>query len=248
MTVNALEVTDSLKQDARSASENILDQYDQKECKSFDQSSKIDLVDDKPSATLESAASAQVNGDMSQTNNVSTEACHAEVSIPQKLENDVILTIQTNSTVDKCSILNQEEESPDFKGSNFGDDRCFAIQSEAKLYDLDSQRTKRVAAVQPIPQNVSLGFKVHYITRSNSQMIAVIGDHEKLGEWENYVPLTSNKDGYWSQSVTLPADANIEWKFVMVESGKIKRWEECNNRHLRTAHEEIATQQWWGYP
>ncbi|KAM5194322.1 starch-binding domain-containing protein 1 [Mantella aurantiaca] len=246
MTVNALDINVSPKQDTKSSSENILNQYD---CKSFEPSSKIDLTgDEKPLATLESAAIAQVNGDLAHTNNILPEACHAEVSIPQKIENDVILTNQTSSTVDKCSILTQEEESPDFIGSNFGDDHCFAVQSEAKLYDLDSQKTKRVAAVQPIPQNVSLGFKVHYITHSSTQMIAVIGDHEKLGEWENYVPLSSDKDSYWSQTVTLPADANMEWKFVMVESGKIKRWEECNNRHLRTAHEDIATQQWWGYP
>nr|DBA28750.1 TPA: hypothetical protein GDO54_009055 [Pyxicephalus adspersus] len=221
----------SVSQLNRSANENI-----DQELQSSEQS---ELAGKNQSA-------AQVNGHISQMNNLTSESFHEEVSVPEKLE-DAILTSHVSSTVDKCNVLshssNQEEERPDLKESDSGDNGCFVTQ-----YDADSQRTKRVAAVQPIPQSVSLSFKVHYITHSNSQMIAVTGDHEKLGEWENFVPLTSDKDGYWSYTVTLPADANIEWKFVMVENGKIKRWEECNNRHLRTNHEDIAAQQWWGYP
>ncbi|CAI9601770.1 unnamed protein product, partial [Staurois parvus] len=243
---NAPNVTTS-KQVNRSASEKNVDQFDHHKLESYEQS-EMDLAVNKLSVTLENTTCAQVNGHI--TNNVSTESCHAEVAIPQKLE-AVILTSQTNPSVDRCVLLhltNQEGESNDSNGSGSSDNSCFATHSEAKLNDVDPQRTKRVAAVQPIPHNVSLGFRVHYITHSDSQLIAVIGDHEKLGEWESYVPLTSDKDGYWSHSVALPADANVEWKFVMVENGKIKRWEECYNRHLRTVHEDLATQQWWGYP
>lgn len=236
---NALNV--SPKQVNRASSENASDQSSHNKLESFEQSETHCAVDEKPSDTLESA-DVQVNGHIVQTNSLLSE-----LSIPPKL-GDVLLT---SPAVDKCDVLlhsSNQVENPDFKWSSSGDNSCLSTQSEAKLCDIDSQRTKRVAAVQPIPQNVSLGFKVHYITHADSQMIAVIGDHEKLGEWENYVTLTSDKDGYWSHSVTLPADANVEWKFVVVENGKIKRWEECNNRHVRTAHEDIATQQWWGYP
>lgn len=241
---NAPTVTISSRQVNRSASENNFDLYDHSKLESSEQSEMVLAFEKKPLLTLEKTACAQVDGQI--TNNVSTESCQAEVAIHQKAE-DVNLI---SPTVDKCVLLhssNQEEQSPDFKWSGSSESSCFATPSEAKLHD-DPQRTKRVAAVQPIPQNVSLGFKVHYITHSDSQVIAVIGDHEKLGEWERYVPLSSDKDGNWSHSLTLPADANVEWKFVMVENGKIKRWEECYNRHLRTAHEDLATQQWWGYP
>ncbi|XP_077332482.1 starch-binding domain-containing protein 1 [Lithobates pipiens] len=225
-------------------SENNFGLYDHSKLESSEQSEMVLAFDKKPLLTLENTTCAQVNGQM--TNHVSTESCQAEVVIHQKAEDVTLIS----PTVDKCVFLhssNQEEQSPDFKWSGSSENSCFATPSEAKLND-DPQRTKRVAAVQPIPQNVSLGFKVHYITHTDSQVIAVIGDHEKLGEWERHVPLSSDKDGNWSHSLALPADANVEWKFVMVENGKIKRWEECNNRHLRTAHEDLATQQWWGYP
>lgn len=241
---NAPAVTISSRQVNRSASENNFDRYDHSKLESSEPSEMIQAFDKKPLVNLENTACAQVNGQI--TNNVSTERCHAEVAIHPKAE-DVIMT---SPTVDKCVLFhssNQEEQSPDFIWSGSSESGCFATPSEAKLHD-DPQRTKRVAAVQPIPQNVSLGFKVHYITDTDSQVIAVIGDHEKLGEWESHVPLSSDKDGNWSHSLTLPADANVEWKFVMVENGKIKRWEECYNRHLRTAHEDLATQQWWGFP
>ncbi|MBN3279483.1 STBD1 protein, partial [Polyodon spathula] len=96
-----------------------------------------------------------------------------------------------------------------------------------------------------MPQNVSVSFRVHYITCSPFQLIAVTGNHRELGNWENYVPLRQDKDGFWCNSITLPADVKMEWKFVMVENGKIKRWEECLNRCLETTH-DIQAHKWWG--
>ncbi|KAG8454274.1 hypothetical protein GDO86_000788 [Hymenochirus boettgeri] len=118
---------------------------------------------------------------------------------------------------------------------------------DVKLPDADHMKMKRVAAVQPMTQNIKVDFKVHYITHSDSQLLAVVGDHEKLGGWEIFVPLAPTKDGFWSHSVFLPADTNVEWKFVMVENGKIKRWEECENRSLATGHDDVEANEWWGY-
>ncbi|XP_074848131.1 starch-binding domain-containing protein 1 [Carettochelys insculpta] len=112
--------------------------------------------------------------------------------------------------------------------------------------ELDS-KAKRVAAVPPMPQNIHVNFRVHYITHTDAQLIAVTGDHECLGEWHNYVPLQCDKDGFWSDTVILPADTRIEWKFILVENGKVTRWEECNNRILMTEHEDRMAHQWWGY-
>ncbi|XP_078532513.1 starch-binding domain-containing protein 1 [Lissotriton helveticus] len=108
-------------------------------------------------------------------------------------------------------------------------------------------KMRKIAAVTPMPQNVSVKFRVHYITHSDSQLIAVTGNHESLGEWDVFVPLKPDKDGFWSDSVLLPGDSSVEWKFVMVESGKIRRWEECNNRSLKTGHDDAEAHQWWGY-
>ncbi|KAF4802778.1 starch binding domain 1 [Turdus rufiventris] len=108
-------------------------------------------------------------------------------------------------------------------------------------------KAKRVAAVPPMFQNIHVAFRVHYITHSEGQLIGVTGDHECLGQWHSYIPLKCDKDGFWSQSVSLPADTRVEWKFILVENGKVRRWEECSNRTLVTEHEDQIVHQWWGY-
>uniref|UniRef100_U3KJK7 Starch-binding domain-containing protein 1 n=1 Tax=Ficedula albicollis TaxID=59894 RepID=U3KJK7_FICAL len=108
-------------------------------------------------------------------------------------------------------------------------------------------KAKRVAAVPPMFQNIHVAFRVHYITHSAAQLIGVTGDHECLGQWHSYVPLKCDKDGFWSESISLPADTRVEWKFILVENGKVRRWEECSNRTLVTEHEDQIVHQWWGY-
>ncbi|XP_069482425.1 starch-binding domain-containing protein 1 [Ambystoma mexicanum] len=125
-------------------------------------------------------------------------------------------------------------------------EQCLHPEPQPKSLEGDS-RMRKIAAVTPMPQHVSVKFRVHYITHSDSQLIAVTGNHESLGEWEVYVPLQSDKDGFWSDAVLLPVDSSVEWKFVMVDNGKIKRWEECGNRSLKTGHDDAEAHQWWGY-
>ncbi|XP_062992144.1 starch-binding domain-containing protein 1 [Elgaria multicarinata webbii] len=111
----------------------------------------------------------------------------------------------------------------------------------------DLEQAKRVAAVSPMPQTVHVAFRVHYITHSEAQVIAITGDHECLGQWHHYLPLRCDKDGFWSDSVVLPVDTRVEWKFILVENGKVRRWEECDNRTLITEHEDRLAHKWWGY-
>ncbi|XP_068948315.1 starch-binding domain-containing protein 1 [Petaurus breviceps papuanus] len=107
-------------------------------------------------------------------------------------------------------------------------------------------RTKRVAAVCPLSQQVNVQFQVHYVTMSDTTMVAVTGDHETLGSWHSYIPLQCGKDWFWSTSVPLPMDTALKWKFVIVENGSIVRWEECSNRLLETGHEDAVVHKWWG--
>ncbi|XP_066488579.1 starch-binding domain-containing protein 1 [Tiliqua scincoides] len=111
----------------------------------------------------------------------------------------------------------------------------------------DLEQAKRVAAVPPMPQTVHVTFRVHYITHVEAQLIAITGDHECLGQWHHYVPLQCDKNGFWSDSVVLPVDTRLEWKFIVVENGKVRRWEECDNRILVTENEDCLAHKWWGY-
>uniref|UniRef100_A0A8C0IQ42 Starch-binding domain-containing protein 1 n=1 Tax=Chelonoidis abingdonii TaxID=106734 RepID=A0A8C0IQ42_CHEAB len=137
------------------------------------------------------------------------------------------------------------------KNSSADDFDTSVGQGNKELEQVDfleaDSKAKRVAAVPPMPQNIHVNFRVHYITHIDAQLIAVTGDHECLGQWHKYVPLKCDKDGFWSDTVILPADSKIEWKFILVENGKVTRWEECNNRTLMTEHEDRAAHQWWGY-
>ncbi|KAI7795716.1 uncharacterized protein stbd1 [Triplophysa rosa] len=107
---------------------------------------------------------------------------------------------------------------------------------------------KRVATVQPLPQQVHVTFRIHYITYSSSQLVAVTGSLQELGAWESFVPLHGAKDGFWANTITLPMESQVEWKFVLVEDGKICRWEECGNRYLVFSgqDEELYLNKCWG--
>ncbi|KAG7320946.1 hypothetical protein KOW79_015361 [Hemibagrus wyckioides] len=108
---------------------------------------------------------------------------------------------------------------------------------------------KKVGTVLPMPQLVKVSFRVHYITHSPNQILAVTGNQQELGSWESFVPLRSVENGFWFCSVSLPLDSQVEWKFILVEDGKIQRWEECENRCFVVTgqDEEIHLDKNWGY-
>lgn len=108
---------------------------------------------------------------------------------------------------------------------------------------------KKVRTVLPVPQLVQVSFRVHYITHSPNQVLAVTGNQQELGSWESFVPLRSIENGFWFCTISLPLDSQVEWKFILVEEGKIRRWEECDNRYFAvTGQEEVVhLDKNWGY-
>lgn len=140
--------------------------------------------------------------------------------------------------------LSGSPESPTLN-PNQGLDYGRSTLVEARSQEVDV-KTKSVVAMSSESQQVSVRFQVHYITSTGVQFIAVTGDHERLGRWKSYIPLQYSKDGFWSRSVYLPADIMVEWKFVVVENGKVTRWEECSNRLLETGYEDKVVHKSWG--
>lgn len=108
---------------------------------------------------------------------------------------------------------------------------------------------KKVGMVLPMPQLVQVSFRVHYITHSPNQILAVTGNQQELGSWESFVPLRSVENGFWFCTIGLPLDSQVEWKFILVEEGKIRRWEECENRYFAVTgqEDEILLNKNWGY-
>ncbi|XP_077594056.1 uncharacterized protein stbd1 [Stigmatopora nigra] len=98
-------------------------------------------------------------------------------------------------------------------------------------------------------QGVRVTFRLHYVTPWPSQTLAVTGDRRELGNWEEFVPLEGHGDGHWAGAVALPPDTRVHWKFVVVEGGRVRRWEECADRLLHTGRgPELPVVKRWGHP
>ncbi|XP_038589136.1 uncharacterized protein stbd1 [Micropterus salmoides] len=121
-------------------------------------------------------------------------------------------------------------------------------QTSTVSLDENTENNKKVVAVQPMPQNVNVTFRIHYVTHSPHQMVAVTGDRQELGNWKGFIPLERAMDGLWTTVVSLPAENHVEWKFVLVDKGEICRWEECGNRLLDTGYgDDLLVHKLWGF-
>ncbi|XP_054613856.1 uncharacterized protein stbd1 [Dunckerocampus dactyliophorus] len=97
-------------------------------------------------------------------------------------------------------------------------------------------------------KNVRVTFRVHYLTHSPFQTVAVTGSQQELGNWKGFIPLERAKDGHWVGVVSLPAESHMQWKFVVVDKGAVCRWEECGNRLLDTGcDDDLLVHKWWGF-
>ncbi|CAN9504804.1 unnamed protein product [Ophioblennius macclurei] len=120
-------------------------------------------------------------------------------------------------------------------------------QTDALPLEENLDGSKKVLAVQPMSQNVNVTFRIHYLTHSPHQKLAVTGNHQEMGNWKEFVPLEKAKDGHWSAVIGLPAESHVEWKFVVLDKGGVCRWEECGNRILETGcGEDVTMHKWWG--
>ncbi|XP_053710026.1 uncharacterized protein stbd1 [Synchiropus splendidus] len=120
--------------------------------------------------------------------------------------------------------------------------------SSPGLVDENADNGKKIVAVQPMPQNVNITFRVHYVTHSPHHTVAITGNQQELGNWEGFIPLEKAKDGHWMIVLSLPAESLVEWKFVVVEEGAVRRWEECGNRLLDTGcGDDILVHKCWGF-
>ncbi|XP_053196053.1 uncharacterized protein stbd1 isoform X2 [Scomber japonicus] len=122
------------------------------------------------------------------------------------------------------------------------------VKQTSTLALVEENTEKKVVAVQPMPQNVNVIFRVHYLTQSPYQTVAVTGNQQELGNWKEFIPLERAKDGHWATVVSLPAESHVEWKFVVVDKGEVCRWEECGNRLLETGYgDDLVVHKWWGF-
>ncbi|WP_460394735.1 carbohydrate-binding module family 20 domain-containing protein [Actinophytocola sediminis] len=93
------------------------------------------------------------------------------------------------------------------------------------------------ATGEPAPGQVATNYTVT-ATTTWGQNVHVVGNVAQLGSWNPAaaVPLTTGDATYpqWHGSGTLPASADIEFKFVIRQDGQPVIWESGANRVLRT--------------
>jgi alpha-amylase len=90
---------------------------------------------------------------------------------------------------------------------------------------------------EPNPGQVAANYTVE-ATTSWGQNVYVVGDVPELGSWDPAaaVPLTTGTGTYprWHGAGVLPANTDVEYKFVIRQDGQPVVWETGANRTLRT--------------
>ena len=86
----------------------------------------------------------------------------------------------------------------------------------------------------PIPINKII-FSVNYNSKFGEE-VAILGSLAKLGFWElsGALPLKWNKGNIWTGEINIEDEdwQNFEFKFIVVEKGKIKLWENGENNMI----------------
>ncbi|XP_068562066.1 uncharacterized protein stbd1 [Cebidichthys violaceus] len=140
----------------------------------------------------------------------------------------------------------EHQHSPAATDTTCTDTTGIPPSAEVALTGTLSLVDEYIKNVQPMPQNVNVTFRVHYVAQSPYQTVAVTGNQRELGDWKGFVPLEKAKDGYWATVVRLPAGNHVEWKFVVVDKSEVCRWEECGNRLLETGSgDELLVHKCW---
>lgn len=182
---------------------------------------------------------------------------YVETQITNHSTTDTKITEETTNN-HKWTDLSNAENKTDVLRSSLNDLPGGAYQESEKNPLNDSQssliqfesllKSKSVATVQPMSHTVKVSFCVHYVTHSPSEGLAVTGNKNELGSWKSFIQLQQEKGGYWSNTIVLPVDSHVEWKFVLVENGKISLWEECGNRSFFTGQDkEMHLHKCWGH-
>ncbi|KAK7896413.1 hypothetical protein WMY93_021738 [Mugilogobius chulae] len=168
--------------------------------------------------------------------------------------NTIEKKVDERKKVQEACVSREEVEKTDSEKTEISimeatmDHNEWIIDDIAEFFNRRRHRHgKKVLAVQPMPQNVNVTFRVHYLPLTPHQTVAVTGDQPELGAWKSVVPLEKTKDGFWSCVVGLPVESHVEWKFVVMEEGEVCRWEECGNRLLHTGFgDDLLVHKWWG--
>uniref|UniRef100_A0A3P8S2S5 Starch-binding domain-containing protein 1 n=1 Tax=Amphiprion percula TaxID=161767 RepID=A0A3P8S2S5_AMPPE len=196
---------------------------------------------------------------------LSTETSHPDIpSFFQDKQSDQNIADLPEVTAGAAPVINKppicQVQLPSFEqseltlsSSGFGGENAVIPlpvneqTNTVSLLDESLENSKKVVAVQPMPQNVNVIFRIHYHTHSPYQKVAVTGNQQELGNWKEFIPLERAEDGQWSSVVSLPAESHVEWKFVVVDKGDVCRWEECGNRLLDTGSgDDLLVHRWWG--
>jgi alpha-amylase len=92
-------------------------------------------------------------------------------------------------------------------------------------------------ASQPVPGQVATSYTVQ-ATTTFGQNVYVVGNIAQLGNWDPAaaVPLTTDESTFprWHGAGTLPANTDLEFKFVIRQDGQPVIWETGANRTQRT--------------
>ncbi|XP_016306728.1 uncharacterized protein stbd1 isoform X2 [Sinocyclocheilus anshuiensis] len=124
-----------------------------------------------------------------------------------------------------------------------------AIMDNNEWLNVDASEFRDLPWLSPTASEEKEGqVKTGLAKDDEEPLVAVTGSLQELGAWERFVPLRKAKHGFWANTISLPVESQVEWKFILVDDGRISRWEECGNRYLflTSQDEDIYLDKCWG--
>ena len=111
-----------------------------------------------------------------------------------------------------------------FSQENYNTFNNNTIKSKAKI-----PKSKKVFKVNKIT------FQMNYNTKPGEDL-GVIGSVSELGNWDQNraLRMSWNDGNIWKASINynFEREKEFEFKFIFIENGRVKRWEDGNNRKL----------------
>ena len=147
--------------------------------------------------------------DTSDNNKINNSLCDGNINYQSKVNNSIY---NNYNNFKKSNIMNQNEIKPDLSASAVLTN--FPVLSELKIK--------------------TINFEVKY-DPNQGETLGIIGSLNELGLWKQKKALKMmwNEGNIWTTSLNMNSynnAINFEYKFIVLANGKIKYWEDGNNR------------------
>ena len=118
--------------------------------------------------------------------------------------------------------------------NNHINNNVYFSQENYNIYKNNTIKPKTPKALKTFKIN-KIMFQMNYNTKPGEDL-GVIGSIQELGNWDQNraLRMSWNDGNIWKASInySFEKEKEFEFKFIFIENGRVKRWEDGNNRKL----------------